>query len=108
MVWDATCPDTFAPSYSGQATIAAGEVAAHAEERKCTKYAGLQVTHLFVPVAIETSGVIGPHSLVFLKELGRRVRQQTGDANATSYLLQRLSVAIQRGNSASILGGLRE
>ena len=33
LVWDATCPDTFAPSYVSQATTAAGEVAAQAEER---------------------------------------------------------------------------
>ncbi len=104
LVWDATCPDTFAPSYDSQATTAAGEVAAHAEERKILKYRGLPVTHSFVPVAIETTGVIGARSLQFLKELGRRVRRQTGDPNSTSYLLQRLSIAIQRGNSASVMG----
>ena len=101
-MWDATCPDTFAPSYTGQATTAVGEVAAQAEQRKCTKYSALPVTHIFVPVTIKTAGVIGPQSLCFLKELGRRVRQQTGDCNATSSLLQHLSMAIQRGNSASI------
>ncbi len=107
LVWDATCPDTFAPSYDSQANTAAGEVAAHAEERKILKYRGLPVTHSFVPVAIETTGVIGARSLQFLKELGRRVRRQTGDPNSTSYLLQRLSIAIQRGHSASVMGGLR-
>ena len=86
LVWDATCPDTFAPSYISQATTAAGEVAAHAEERKCSKYSGLPVTHLFIPVAIETTGAIGPKSLKFLKELGRRVGRHTGDVRATSFL----------------------
>ena len=107
LVWDATCPDTFAPSYSSHATLAAGEVAALAEERKCAKYNGLPVTHFFTPVAIETSGVIGVKSVEFLKELGRRVRQQTGDEPAASFLLQRISVAVQRGNTVSILGELR-
>ena len=73
LVWDATCPDTF-PSYVSQATTAAGEVAAQAEERKCFKYSCLPVTHDFVPVAIETTGVMGPQTSLFLKELGRRVR----------------------------------
>ncbi len=41
LVWDATCPDTFAPSYSGNATRGAGLVAAAAEERKEAKYTGL-------------------------------------------------------------------
>ena len=70
-----------------QATTAAGDVAAHAEERKILKYRGLPVTHSFVPVAIETTGVIGAWSLQFLKELGRRVCRQTSDPNSTSYLL---------------------
>ena len=107
LVWDATCPDTFAPSYSSHATLAAGEVAALAEERKVAKYNGLLVTHTFTPVAIETSEAIGPKSLVFLKELGLRARRQSGDECAASFLLQRLSVAVQRGNAVSILGGLR-
>ena len=65
LVWDATCPDTFAPSYVSQATTAAGEVATHAEERKCSKYSSL---HEFIPVAIETSGVMGSQSLHALFE----------------------------------------
>ena len=107
LVWDATCPDTYAPSYASQATFAAGEVAALAEQRKSTKYDALPVTHSFTPIAIETSGAVGPRSLLFLKELGRRMREQTGDKLAFSYLMQRLSVAVQRGNSAAIMGGLR-
>ena len=107
LVWDATCPDTFAPSYSSHASLAAGEVAALAEERKVSKYNGLPVTHSFTTVVIETLGAIGPKSLVFLKELGWRARRQSGDERAASFLLQRLSVAVQRGNAVSILGGLR-
>ena len=106
LVWDATGPDTFAPSYASHAAIGAGEVAAQAEARK-SKYAGLPVTHSFVPVAIETLGAIGQRSLVFLRELGRRVRRQTGNIFATSSLLQKLSMAVQRGNAAAVMGGLR-
>ena len=57
-------------------------------------------------MTIETSGAIGPKSLEFLKELGRRIRWHTKDERVTSYFLQRISVAIQRGNAASIVGGL--
>ena len=60
-----------------------------------------------MPVAIETLGAIGPRSLVFLRELGRRVQRQKGNIFATSSLLQKLSVAVQRGNAASVMGGLR-
>ncbi len=79
LVWDATCPDTYASSYSNHATVAAGEMAYQAEDRKCAKYAGLPVTHSFTPVAVETSGVIGPKTWKFFKELGRRVRRETGE-----------------------------
>ena len=104
LVWDATCPDTFAASYRGLATSGAGSVAASAEEKKDGKYLHLAPTYLFHPVAIETSGAIGPRSRTFLRELGRRVHRQSGEANSTSYLLQRLSVAVQRGNAVAIMG----
>ena len=56
------CPDTFAPSYSSNATSEAGIVAASAEERKEAKYSNIGALHCFTPVAIETSGVFGPKS----------------------------------------------
>ena len=82
----------------------AGKVAAAAEERKASKYAHLDQAYRFVPVAIETLGAFGPKTLAFVRELGRRIRQETGDKMETSYLMQRLSVAIQRGNAAAVLG----
>ena len=38
LVWDATCPDTLAPSYSSLATREVGAVAEEAERRKKAKY----------------------------------------------------------------------
>ena len=106
LVWDATCSDTFATSHRAHATQNAGCVAELAEARKAGKYAYLAPTHQFQPVSIETSGAIGPSSWSFLKELGRHVTAETGEARETSYLLQRLSVAIQRGNAAAVLGNV--
>ena len=60
VVWDATCPDTFAPSYRAHATQEPGKVAEAAEDRKCEKYMGLPPGHFFSPVAIETLGAIVP------------------------------------------------
>ena len=82
----------------------AGAVAALVEERKKNIYAHLDPSHSFTPVAVETSGVVGPQSLAFLEDLGRRMRQVTGEERSLSYLLQRVSVAVQRGNAASVLG----
>ena len=104
LVWDATCSDTFAPSYVSLAASRAGAVAEMAENRKSAKYTHLQSTHLFVPISAKTSGVFGEESLHFLRELARRVRDRTGEPDAFQHLLQRLSVAIQRGNAISIVG----
>ena len=64
-------------------------VAAKAEAGKCQIYSHLDPNHHFEPVAIETSGAFGHSTRVFLEELGRR--RVMGEANARSYLYQRLS-----------------
>ena len=79
-------------------------MAAAAESRKKTKYSCLGPAYSFTPVAIETSGACGPLTLEFLRDLGNRLRQVTGEESSFAYLLQRLSVAVQRGNAASVLG----
>ena len=104
LVWDATCPDTFAPSHLPSATREAGAVAALAERNKQEKYAALNQRHDFTPVAIETAGPFGPETFSFLRDLGCRLKQATGEAKSFSYLQQRLSVAVQRGNAAAVMG----
>ena len=79
-------------------------MAALAEEKKCGKYSHLAPSYMFQPVSIETSGAIGPSTYRFLKSLGRRVSQESGEPRTTEYLMQRLSVAAQRGNAAAVLG----
>ena len=59
LVWDATCPDTFAPSHLPSATREAGAVAALAERSKQV-YAALNQQYNFTPVPIETAGPFGP------------------------------------------------
>ncbi|CAH2237123.1 jg24462 [Pararge aegeria aegeria] len=49
-------------------------------------------------------GPWGPEARALFKELSKRVIESTGDPRAGSYLGQRISLAIQRGNAASILG----
>ena len=49
---------------------------------------------------------IGLRSLSLLKEVGRRIRSEMGEAKSTEYLLQCLSVAVQQGNSVSVIGSL--
>ena len=68
------------------------------------KYSHLNSAHTFTPVAIETSGVFGAKTMRFVQELGQRLERVTGEVRSTNFLIQRLSVAVQRGNSASVLG----
>ena len=60
LVWDITCPKTLAPSYAPLASREAGAVGAEMERRKRLKYAHVDTSHFFVPVAVEASGVMGP------------------------------------------------
>jgi len=81
-------------------------VADLAEERKTNKYSSLGAGYSFTPVAIETLGAMGKRSQAFVRELGHRVTQCTGEVKARTYLLQRLSVALQRGNAVSVMGSV--
>ena len=108
LVWDATCPDTFAPSHLPSAAMSSGAVAQQAEQAKRAKYAHLDASHHFVPVAVETSGVLGPEALQLLRDLGHRLREATGEQRSYQFLLQRVSVAVQRGNRVAVVGSLGE
>ena len=77
-----------------------------AEARKMVKYDSLASSYDIVPIAIESFGPIGPLSSAFLKDLGRRIKQRTGEARAHEFLLQRLAVAVQRENAISVLGSV--
>ena len=79
LVWDATCLDSFAPSYSAFVSVEAGLVAAQAEEREQSKYLHFATSHIFIPVVIETGNVFGPEVKNFIRELGHRLEQVTGD-----------------------------
>ena len=65
LIWDTTCPDTFAPSHLFQATREAGAVAERAEILKISKYAHLNSSYNSVPVAVETLGMFGLEALSF-------------------------------------------
>ena len=60
--------------------------------------------HLFVPVAIETARAFGQEALTFLQELGYCLRVQMGEPWSHHHLLQKIVVAMQRGNTAAVLG----
>jgi len=50
-------------------------------------------------MAVENLGAFSSSTLNVLSDLGRRINDNSGDARETAYLLQCISVAIQRFNS---------
>ena len=80
----------------------AGTAAEIAAVRKKTKYVELAQKYLFVPLAYEVTGMWCSEACDFLNELGSRICEVTGDKRETSYLFQRLSIALQKGNSACV------
>ena len=83
----------------------AGKSAEQAERKKSAHYEHLARSgYTVMPVATETLGSWGQSSLKFIKEIGSRIKDTTGEPKSTGYLLQSISVAIQRGNCASIIG----
>ena len=100
--WDATCVDTYCQSSIGDTAHTPGSAANKAEQRKNSHYSSLTVSYRFEPIAIETTGVMGKSTSKFISELGRRLTGVTGDKRETSWLRQRLAVAVVRGNATSI------
>ena len=103
LTWDATCTDTFAETVLIQTALEPGAAARAAEARKRRHYSGLSCRYLFAPIAIETSGVLGPSTAKFVRELGQLITASTGERRETEWLRQRLSVALVRGNAAAVL-----
>ncbi|XP_055340939.1 uncharacterized protein LOC129590009 [Paramacrobiotus metropolitanus] len=85
LAWDVTCVDTMALSHRPSTSVTAGR-------------------YIFSPIAFETMGPWGPSAIAIVKELGKRLQQHTGERRSHEFLRQRLSLEIQRGNAASILG----
>ena len=48
----------------------------------------------------------GVPSKKFIKEIGKKIQEKTGNKNATSHIIQAISMTVQRGNVVSIMGTL--
>src|SRR6218665_3995676 len=108
MAWDATVVHTCAASYLPQTAISAGSAAEQAAVRKTAKYALLPATHVFVPIAFETLGPVNAEGAELLSELGRRISSVSGDQRETNFLLQRLSICVQRHNAIAFRGTFQD
>src|ERR1700761_5130964 len=107
LLWDYTCVDTFAQSYLNSTSKHIGSAAEKAERKKIDYYNQLANQFIFIPVASETSGIIGKLGLKLIKKIGSKITEVTNEKRSTSYLIQRCSIVIQKGNTASILGTIK-
>ena len=101
LTWDVTVVCPLAESYIGDSATNAGSAAEAAATRKAAKYAGLERTLIFQPVAVENLGTMNASAYGFLAGLGQKISAISGDDRETEtcYLFQRISVLIQRFNA---------
>jgi len=58
----------------------------------------------FTLTAVETLGAVGESAMDFFRQLGRRIATTTAETSSFAFLMQRLSVVIQRGNAVCVAG----
>jgi len=78
------CP--LAESYIGDSATNAGSAAEAAATRKAAKYAGLERTHIFQPVAVENLGTMNASAYGVLAGPGQEISPISGDDRETCYL----------------------
>ena len=104
MVWDFTCSDAIAPSHIKISSAIPGKVVESAETAKLTKYRNLSADYEVIPIGVETFGSWSPNGLRLISEIKKKTAQETGEPRSTSFLLQAIIMAIQRGKAFSVLG----
>jgi len=91
----------YAESHIGNTATKAGAAAQKTAQNKIDKYSKLASTHIFYPFAIETAGTWHEMAFELTHEIGRRITSITEDNQDTTFLFQRLSMALQAGNAVS-------
>ena len=103
LVWDVTVADTVCATYVTKCSKSPCAAAETRETSKKSKYKHL-TDYCFIPIAIETFGAWGSEGLKLIKDIGKKLKEVTGNNRSTFYLTQQISMAIQRGNSSCIFG----
>ena len=102
LAWDATSTDSSTSSLCST-ILYTGSASSAAEDLKRRKYSQRVADFEFVPVAVETSGIIGSAGCSLLTDIGRRILRATNHLRQMSYIFQRISVVIFRCNAQAIV-----
>ena len=109
LVWDSTCADTFANSYLKITSTKAGEAAEIAVKRKKNLYKKIiSQDYNFVVPAVETMGTWSSEAKLLFNRIGKMMEEVHGDIRLGNYFKQRIFIAIQKGNAASVMGTIPE
>jgi hypothetical protein len=74
-------------------------------KRKHSKYSAIiSSSYIFKGLAFETLGPWSKEAIDFVNVIGNRLIVESGDSKSKKFLFERISLAIQRGNDASIRG----
>jgi hypothetical protein len=72
---------------------------------KHSKYSSIiSSNYIFKGLAFETLGPWCKETIDFINVIGDRLIAESGDSKSKTFLFERISLAIQRGNAASIRG----
>ena len=69
---------------------------------KIQKHRSLADNHVFVSLAVETSGIFGSHAFSFLSDFITRISKAKDEPRESKWLFESLSLAIVRGNVQAI------
>ncbi|KAH0817586.1 hypothetical protein GEV33_005205 [Tenebrio molitor] len=92
-------------SYVLKSSEVSGFAAEMACKRKHSKYSSIiSSNYVFKGLAFETLGPWCKEAIDFINVIGNRLIAESGDSKSKKFLFERISLAIQRGNAASIRG----
>ena len=103
LCWDCTYVDTFECAYVNESAVRAGSAANAAETLKLIIYLSITDRYPFDAVAIEVAGTYSEGTKNIARDIGLRLTEATGDQRESFWFMQRLSLAVQRGNAASVI-----
>ena len=95
------------PSHVDAGSLTPRSAAVRAETLKLQKYASLAADYFVSALAFETLGGPGPTTKELLVTIGQLLQEATiRNFTAEKFQIQRLSLDIQRGNAAAVIGTL--
>ena len=105
LVLDVTVVDALAPGHPVLFLCNPGTSTTEAETRKIGKYRKLiDNGYIFQPVALDVQGSSGESSEIFITRVCNMLCRSQDYQRAGSFLKQRISMTLQIGNAASVLG----